>query len=279
MGHLLTEQQQRFFETFGYLALPGAMRADIGWISDEFEAAWRALNLVHEGRKHSGFPGVMAMGTERLQTLFEHPVVIGALDTLFGEGWTYEGGDGNFYVGDTGWHSDCGESEWRHKTVCRHIKIAFYLDPLTRDTGALRVIPGSHHDDDRYAKMCHAVGDAHRNLGIAANEVPAIALEITPGDLVIFDHRLKHAAFGGGNRRRMFTLNTVAPCRTPEAREGALEIMRLYRDREQVDWRYWVRATAKWPESRRRYVAGICELAEVVMNERAASAASPAPAA
>ena len=31
------------------------------------------------------------------------------------------------------------------------IKIPFYLDPLTRDTGALRVIPGSHRVGEPYA--------------------------------------------------------------------------------------------------------------------------------
>ena len=32
-----------------------------------------------------------------------------------------------------------------------HIKIAFYLDPLTADSGSLRVIPGSHRIGDAYA--------------------------------------------------------------------------------------------------------------------------------
>ena len=37
------------------------------------------------------------------------------------------------------------------------IKTAFYLDPVTRDTGCLRVIPGSHHVGDRF-------GDALESL-------------------------------------------------------------------------------------------------------------------
>ena len=28
-----------------------------------------------------------------------------------------------------------------------------------------------------------------------------------PGDVLIFQHELKHASFGGGTRRRMFTIN------------------------------------------------------------------------
>ena len=38
-------------------------------------------------------------------------------------------------------------------------------------------------------------------------DVPAIPLETTPGDLLVFDLCIKHASFGGGTRRRMFTIN------------------------------------------------------------------------
>ena len=33
----LNEQQRRFFETFGYLVLPGLVTDDIDWITHEFE--------------------------------------------------------------------------------------------------------------------------------------------------------------------------------------------------------------------------------------------------
>ena len=38
-------------------------------------------------------------------------------------------------------------------------------------------------------------------------DVPAMALETRPGDVVCFNHNTKHAAFGGSKRRRMFTIN------------------------------------------------------------------------
>ena len=34
-----------------------------------------------------------------------------------------------------------------------------------------------------------------------------MALETRPGDLLMFNQDLKHASFGGGTRRRMFTIN------------------------------------------------------------------------
>ena len=46
--------------------------------------------------------------------------------------------------------------------------------------------------------------------GISGAEVPAIALETNPGDVVVFNFATKHSAWGGGQRRRMFTINVTA---------------------------------------------------------------------
>ncbi len=50
--------------------------------------------------------------------------------------------------------------------------------------------------------------------------MPAVVLETMPGDLVVFNHNVKHAAFGGGGRRRMFTMNLCQ--RYPEDKLDAL---------------------------------------------------------
>ena len=44
-------------------------------------------------------------------------------------------------------------------------------------------------------------------LGVTGPEMPAVALETSPGDMLMFNQDLKHASFGGGTRRRMFTIN------------------------------------------------------------------------
>ena len=43
--------------------------------------------------------------------------------------------------------------------------------------------------------------------GVPGSGVPAFPLESEPGDLVVFNHCLKHSSWGGGTRRRMFTIN------------------------------------------------------------------------
>ena len=38
-------------------------------------------------------------------------------------------------------------------------------------------------------------------------DVPGISIETEPGDLIFFNHNLKHSSYGGGRNRRMFTIN------------------------------------------------------------------------
>ena len=52
-------------------------------------------------------------------------------------------------------------------------------------------------------------------MGIEGTEIPSVAFETQPGDVVCFNHNIKHAAFGG-TRRRMFTMNCCQ--RYPEDR-------------------------------------------------------------
>lgn len=250
---MLTPVQIAHFETFGFLALRGALLEDIVWITDEFERAWiDRPDVVHSGGERTMFPANFVSTRPRLTSLMDHPVMTGALDDLIGAGWKTYGGDGNFYSGDTAWHADCGPDQVEPKSITRHVKVAFYLDHLTRDTGALRVIPGSHHAGDRFREMMAGVhgGEIGQMRG---QDLPAVALEVVPGDLLLFDHRLYHASFGGGRRRRMFTQNVFAPTPDARTREAAMTVMRHYRDREKVHWVFdpaWLAAMSAGCRSR-----------------------------
>ena len=70
--------------------------------------------------------------------------------------------------------------------------------------------------------------------GVAGSEVPAIALESQPGDVVVFNHHLKHSSFGGRERRRMFTMNFQQRHRQddlPQLREGIASLARFWTER------------------------------------------------
>ncbi len=205
----LTSQQIDFFETFGYLVLPGRIKEDIGWISREFEAVFTDRGLVHDHTQRTCVvPFIDAR--ERLSSLLDHPRIEGIAASLLGDDFNYVGSDGNYYAGDTGWHSD------GFHTVGRFMKIALYLDPVTRDTGALRVIPGSHRVDMLNRWEARKASKSMELWALEQREVPAIALDSNPGDVVAFNHNLMHAAFGGSSMRRMFTLNCCRHCETPD---------------------------------------------------------------
>jgi hypothetical protein len=203
----LSEQRIAFFRTFGFLSFPALFAAEIGSITDAFEAIWSEHGGGHGGRPHDGKARSSIVPfidqNERLCALLDDPRVVGIASSLLGDDFNYMSSDGNYYVGDTRWHSD----GWRTNGVI-NIKMAFYLDPVGRDSGCLRVIPGSHRTEDPYARELHqTIGRSQEAWDISGRDVPALALETQPGDLVLFDHNTKHASFGGGARRRMFTIN------------------------------------------------------------------------
>jgi ectoine hydroxylase-related dioxygenase (phytanoyl-CoA dioxygenase family) len=204
----LTPQQHAHFDTFGFLAFPGLLADRVDGISAAFEETWAAHGGGHNGRAHDGTArSALVQFLDQnayLCTLLDDPRVHDIAASLLGDDFNYMGSDGNFYVGDTKWHSD----GYGGRGGPLHIKIAFYLDPLTRETGALRVIPGSHRLGEPYAdQLERETRQSDALWGIPGSAVPAVALETQPGDVVVFNHDLKHSAWGGSQRRRMFTMN------------------------------------------------------------------------
>ncbi len=207
----LTPQQLAHFETFGYLGLPGLLADKAEAIQRAFDDVWARHGGGHNGVPHDGKARSVIVQfldqSEYLCTLLDDHRVHDIAASLLGDDFNYMGSDGNFYVGDTRWHSD----GYGGRGGPRHIKLAFYLDPLTRNTGALRVIPGSHRLGEPYAEQLEReTKDSQTLWGIPGSQVPAVALETVPGDVLVFNHDLKHSAWGGSERRRMFTMNCCA---------------------------------------------------------------------
>ena len=189
----LTSQQNNLFDTFGYLVFPGLFARDIDLITDAFEENWANNGTNHDGSRRSSLVPFIDQH-EYLSALLDDSRLDGIAESLLGTDYNYAASDGNFYVGDTAWHSD----RYRWMPVLT-FKVAFYLDPVTRDTGCLRVIPGSHMINDNFSSTLHEIMPSGREantqelLGIYGDQVPAVALESKPGDLVCFDRRIKHA--------------------------------------------------------------------------------------
>ena len=228
---IVTDKHINFFQTFGYLAFPGLVKNCIEEIQQAFDKVWQKHGGGHNGKAHEGKARSCIVPfidqNEYLCRLLDDPRILDISTKLLGSDFNYMGSDGNYYVGDTGWHSDGGNTD------ILHIKIAYYLDPLSRETGCVRVIPGSHHFGDQYADLLSRDVRSSQDLWqVGGNQVPAQALETEPGDVVVFNHKTKHASFGGGGWRRMFTMNLCQ--RYPEARVQEL------RDYLNGGARFWI---------------------------------------
>ena len=207
---MLSAEQVRFFDIFGFLKLPGLFADQVREVTEAFEKVWTTRGGGHDGKPHEGkarsciVPFIDQSAV--LSALLDHPGIHGAARSLLGDDFNYMGSDGNFYVGDTGWHPDGS-----HRAI-RFLKMAIYLDPLTAANGCLRVIPGTHRLDDAYGKEALAAAMNPGSVGKHGSEMPAVALDTGPGDVLIFNHNTAHSAWNGGSRRRMFTMNLCQHC-------------------------------------------------------------------
>ena len=221
---MLTKEQLAHFETFGFVIRRQCFSAtEMEEISASFDDV---LAVDRQGRPFDGTARQAVLGfiekRPLLSGLVEDDRIYQPLEQLLAPGFIWIGSDGNLYVGDTGWHPDGSVLDYRR------IKVAFYLDPVTKETGCLRVVPGSHR------LPLHAALDPlkqqRRNpdqmaLGTDGPGVPGFPLESQPGDVVFFNQNLWHAAFGGKTGRRMFTMNFGAQ---PSKDENIEFLKRVY---------------------------------------------------
>jgi len=206
----LTHQQRNFFDTFGYLVLPGLMKDSIENITAAFEDLYQQddkeiVDWRHEAH-YMKSRQVLMQFIERqpqLAALLDDPIINGVFSSLLGKDYLYRASDGNIFAGDTYWHSDLYGAFFKY----RHIKILFYLDPLNETNGAFQAIPGSHLFGDKFANLCERYVWKHEEkLGLEKSQVPCVTIPTQPGDALIFDYRLKHATSNTHHDRRMFTI-------------------------------------------------------------------------
>lgn len=216
----LTDAQIQFFSTFGFLHLRAIFTPDEvhGFIAE-------LLSQFAHQRSGAPFDGIHR---QQIDAFVEHSVLLSPLATdfrilapvsqLLGDDCIWIGSDGNLYVGNTGWHPDGSNLKYKR------IKALIYLETLTTNLGALRVIPSSHKSPlhfellpllQRSDKSITPYGVvaplrdeiAARPLGACVLDLPHFSVETIPGDVVLFDQNLWHSSYGGRAGRMMFTLN------------------------------------------------------------------------
>jgi hypothetical protein len=202
-------QQRAFFETYGILKLPDLLKNEIAGIIAEFETVFAEFGKNPDGtRRRSIVPFVDQRAG--LCALLDHPGILAVVGNLLGPDFNYVSSDGNYYTGDTGWHRD---SLYQSNS---YIKLALYLDRVTKDTGCLRVIPGSHHEAALKIWDGTVTAESEANFGVHGRDIPAVPLENEPGDVLLFNHRVLHSSWGGSSSRRMFTMNLGRRAKDPK---------------------------------------------------------------
>jgi len=208
---MITPGQVSFFKTFGFLALRQSFDgAEIAAISQTFD---ELLDRDRQGQPFSGEKRHALYGMveqhPRLMKIVEDDRIYETVEQLLGPGFSWFCSEGNLYVGDTEWHPDGGINP-----DFSFMKVSLYLDPLTADTGCLRVVPGSHRlpflEDLKNLADRHGAADANHTgtqIDIAGTNVPCYPLETRPGDVFFLNMNLWHASFGGQPGRRHLALN------------------------------------------------------------------------
>ena len=212
---MLNDDQYQHFQTFGFVILGQFLNAEeTETLSTEFE---KGLDLAYE---HQPFDGTKRhwtrmMGPESplFARLLEDERFWSVTAQLYGDDAFAVSSDASRYVGDTQWHPDHDVDPTKD---CYGMKFAIYLDPIDAETGALRLVPGSHKNS------------LHKNLraymkGRELEQIPDFVCASQPGDTIAFDMRCWHASFGGSAGRRMGTLCYYKNPDTPEQEQTARE--------------------------------------------------------
>jgi phytanoyl-CoA dioxygenase PhyH len=218
----LSPQQVAFFNTFGFIKLPGLFKPEIARITEGFEEVFAAnepdkvitedplqdTDNTFENRRRLIMFRIIER-SEKLRWLASDPRVVNIATSIVGDGYEAKPTDGHVFHCDTSWHPD------RTTADGFRVKLSFYLDPQRANSGAIRVIPGSQDHESAFGRalLSNLYGSPKKVLeryGTEADAIPCWTVETDPGDLICWDVRTFHATFHGFERRRLFSMTFCA---------------------------------------------------------------------
>ncbi|WP_235558190.1 phytanoyl-CoA dioxygenase family protein [Sphaerimonospora mesophila] len=257
---MVTQQQVDFFRLFGYLPLTGFFdAAELAVIEKEYALGHAAASKVYSSA--IGVRGQMSWSNMREETPYlsnalESDKLRSAAEALLSPEAVGVMSNGNVFSGNlTEWHADTSVPDFHS------LKFVAYLDPVDGQSGALRVLPGSHKDPWHDELIAISLKEKLNTAGNPENEaaaartrfniqdVPAQICATRPGDVIAFDLRVWHASWNGFPNRRMCSFTYFDVPRN-EAQEYAIRsvVQQLGREaqfRELRRQRDWIAAGAK----------------------------------
>lgn len=207
---MLSSEQKRHFEVFGFLVLRR--------LFDDEEMQWMAQeahDVFLEEREGRPFEGperqtVTHLFTRRpfLDGVVDDDRIHGIASGLLGPDYILDSTEGHLFAEDTQWHG--GDDRF---CILRNIKIALYLEPLTAESGCLRIMPGSHispYVDSLKPLKKQYFDQSYLPFGLTGPELHGHMVETNPGDVAVFPEEIFHAAFNGSVGRAQLTINFAA---------------------------------------------------------------------
>jgi hypothetical protein len=200
---MLTTGLVDHFRTFGFAVLRGYLADRATALRAEVDAAIRdAYAATYDERVIDGISGHYLPMAARLTPVSASLVCddtrfIDAAGQLLDGPVIPECPEGVLYFAEAGWHTDDGIG-------VRGVKFAAYFGQLTAATGALRLVPGSHHPEQNarlaaYRGRQLPIRDDAEACAYQAS-FPGYVAETSPGDVIAFNLHTWHASIGGRDR-------------------------------------------------------------------------------
>ncbi len=200
---MLTTGHVDHFRTFGFIVLRGYLADRVSALRAETGAAIRdAYIATYDERVIDGISGHYLPMAARLtpvsaSLVCDDPRFIDAAEQLLGGPVIPECPEGVLYFAEASWHDDDGIG-------VRGVKFAAYFDELNADSGALRLVPGSHHREQN----TRLAGYRNRQMPVRSDaeaaayqaSIPGYVAATTAGDVIAFDLHTWHASLGGRDR-------------------------------------------------------------------------------
>jgi hypothetical protein len=254
---MLTTGQVDHFRTFGFTVLRGYLADRVSVLRAEVDAAIRdAYAATYDERVFDGISGHYLPMASRLtpvstSLVCDDPRLIDAAEQLLGGPVIPECPEGVLYFSEAAWHTDDGIG-------VRGVKFAAYFDELTAGTGALRLVPGSHHPEQNARLSAYSCrrGPARSEAEAAAYQAsfPGFIADTSPGDAIAFDLHTWHASTGGQDRLAWTAVYQRCPETEPERGRTLRSVHDSFEqafrgfdtDRYPV-WRDWIAGAAAHP--------------------------------
>lgn len=230
---MLTRLQKHEFDTFGFLLLKNLIPLDemqpfIDGFDETLINANGGVPWEHAPTNHCVTP-FFRQNPDLYHQLLDHEKVSGAVEELLGPSYVFGVSEGHHRFGETTWHHDDVAPDG-----FTHLKVVFFLDSVRSDTGCLRVLPGTQYPQVREHMENWYEFHTKRDTYPWPS---AVSLESDPGDAVIFNVKLYHAAFGKTSDRRGIYMNYYQKPTTTEEEDYVINIYE--RDASNIGSQYY----------------------------------------